>query len=356
LNGQPKIQPTVNDVQCGSWRELPQAQAGVGQRRSARQAKEQNSLSAWNLIQMTDSHGMQSIELLRQIFSSRYRLSKGLIERAEAAFGSEWSADFGCLIASLFANEEQLTAAAKGYTAFAFDSMRRQKAFETSRVYPNKTYAEAAKEVYFNADHMVDEYLPGLLLSHYLWPHHYRQIQFFDTAFLAPMAQSPSKLFAEIGIGTAAYSRRVLERIQQAHGRGYDISPSSCRYAERHVEAIDAMSRYVVKCQDILANPIEPVPWLICVEVLEHLEDPVGFLRALRVAVAPGGRAFITAAVNAAHTDHIYLYRQAQDVELHLVEAGFVIEQAFSAPAFAPPEPGVPVPVAAAFVVYPAAR
>ncbi|MBK6854516.1 MAG: class I SAM-dependent methyltransferase [Burkholderiales bacterium] len=300
---------------------------------------------------MTDPHGAPGIELLRQIFSSRYRLSKGLIERAEAAFGSQWSADFERLIVSMFETDDQLIAAAKGYTAFAFDSMRRQKAFEATHEYPSKTYAEAAKEVYFNADHMVNEYLPGLLLSHYLWPHHYRQIQFFDMAFLAPMARSSSKVFAEVGIGTAAYSRRVLEQIPLAHGRGYDISPSSCRYAERHVDAIGAMDRYAVLCQDIIAEPIEPVQWLICVEVLEHLEDPIGFLRTLHKAVAPGGRAFITAAVNAAHADHIYLYRHAQEVERHLIEAGFLVEQSFVATAFAPPEPTVPVPVAAAFVV-----
>lgn len=300
---------------------------------------------------MTDSPGAPGLELLRQIFSSRYRLSKGLIERAEAAFGPQWSADFERLIVSLFASDDQLIAAAKGYTAFAFDSMRRQKAFEAAREYPNKTYAEAAREVYFNADHMVNEYLPGLLLSHYLWPHHYRQIQFFDVAFLAPMARSSSKLFAEVGIGTAAYSRRVLEQTEHTRGRGYDISPSSCLYAERHVEAIGAMDRYAVHCQDIIAQPIEPVPWLICVEVLEHLEDPIAFLRALKGALAPGGRAFITAAVNAAHADHIYLYRHAQEVERHLLEAGFLVEQSFSATAFTPPEPGVPVPIAAAFVV-----
>jgi cyclopropane fatty-acyl-phospholipid synthase-like methyltransferase len=169
------------------------------------------------------------------------------------------------------------------------------------------------------------------------------------------MAQSPSKLFAEIGIGTAAYSRRVLERIQQAHGRGYDISPSSCQFAERHVEAIGATARYTLRCQDIVVQPIAPVPWLICVELLEHLADPAGFLRALRSAMAADGRAFISAAVNAARNDHIYLYNHAREVELQLIDSGFAIEQAWHAPAFAPPGPGLPAPVASAFVVYPAA-
>lgn len=104
--------------------------------------------------------------------------------------------------------------------------------------------------------------------------------------------------------------------------------------------------------QDIIAQPIKPVPWLVCVEVLEHLEQPVEFLKALRAGLAPGGKAFITAALNAAHTDHIYLYRNGEEVWEHLNAAGFTLEQSLLAAAYAPPAKDVPVPLAAAFVVY----
>jgi SAM-dependent methyltransferase len=291
------------------------------------------------------------VDALRQLFADRHRFSKGLVERGQTAFGPHWADDFEGVLESLFDGDDLLSSAAKGYTAFAFDSLRRQRQFEGTREYPHKTYAEAAGEVYFNQQHMEQEYLPGLLLSHYLWPHHYRQIEFFDTAFLSPFARAADLKFAEVGIGTALYSRRTLERVPEATGEGYDISPSSCSFAERHVAAIGAADRYEVRCQDILQHPMAPVSWLICVEVLEHLEDPVTFLRGLRSALRPGGKAFITAAVNAAHADHIYLYRDAGAVWKHLEAAGFTIEQSFAATAFAAPGPGVPVPVAAAFVV-----
>jgi hypothetical protein len=224
------------------------------------------------------------VEALRRVFAERHRLSGALIERAQQAFGASWTADFDRMLGSLFADDDSLALAAKGYSSFAFDSMRRQKAFELSREYANKTYAQAASEVYFNEQHMASEYLPGLLLSHFLWPHHYRQIQFFDTAFVEPMSRSQCAEFAEIGIGTALYSRRILEQVSTSRGVGYDISPSSCRYAEQHVSAVGATARYEVRCQDILEHPMAPVPWLVCVEVLEHLEDPVEFLRALHAA------------------------------------------------------------------------
>lgn len=289
---------------------------------------------------------------LERIFEQKHRLARPLIARAAASFGAPWVADFEAILSTLFGTPGALELAAQGYASFAFDTLRRQKAFEASGEYPHKTYAQAAQEVYFNAEHMTREYLPGLLLSHYLWPHHYRQLSFFDTAFLAPMrlAGDPQR-FAEVGVGTGVYSGRILRALQQARGIGYDISPSSCAYATTHVHAIGAAGRYEMREQDIVGQPVQPVAWLVCVEVLEHLEKPLEFLRALRAALAPGGRAFITAALNAAHADHIYLYRTAEEVWQQLLQAGFVLEQSFTAAAYAPPVPGLPVPLAAAFVV-----
>lgn len=298
-----------------------------------------------------DARKTPRLARLQAIFDAKHRLARALTGRALAAFGAGWAADFEEVLSTLCPDEESLDAAAKGYSAFAFDSMRRQKTFEATREYPHKSYAEAAGEVYFNEEHMSREYLPGLLLSHFLWPHHYRQIQFFDTAFVGAMRASASQQFAEVGVGTAVYSRRILSCLPGSRGAGYDISPSSCRFARQHVEAAGALARYAMHEQDIIAQPIEPVPWLICVEVLEHLEQPVTFLGALRKGLKPGGKAFITAALNAAHADHIYLYRNAEEVWQHLSAAGFTLEQSFVAAAYPPPARDVPVPLAAAFVV-----
>lgn len=289
---------------------------------------------------------------LQSVFDRKHRVSQGLIPRGVGSFGQPWCDRFDALLGALFPDDASLEAAARGYTAFAMDSMRRQRAFEKSLAYPNKSYAEAAVEVYFNDSHMREEYLPGLLLSHFLWPHHYRQLKFFDTAFVAPMARRGSSSFAEVGIGTAVYSARVLDRIPNVTGEGFDISPSSCAFAEHHLQCLGLDQRYRVHRQDVAAQPIEPVAELVCVEVLEHLEDPTAFLRTLRAALAPGGRAFITAALNAAHSDHIYLYRSPDEVQRQLETAGFALEQSFTGAAYAPPAAGVPVPLAAAFVVF----
>jgi 2-polyprenyl-3-methyl-5-hydroxy-6-metoxy-1,4-benzoquinol methylase len=67
----------------------------------------------------------------------------------------------------------------------------------------------------------------------------------------------------------------------------------------------------------------------VSVEVLEHLEDPPAFLRALYGMLRKGGVGYITAAINAPNADHIYLYRSIEEVLKEIEAAGFkMIEHA----------------------------
>ncbi len=210
---------------------------------------------------------------------------------------------------------------------------------------------EATKEVYLDEEYMLSEYLPGLLVSHFLWPHHCWHSRFFDSAFVSQMGLCPEPRFVEVGVGTGLYSRRVLQQIASARGTGVDISPASKAFTERHVRGFGFHDRYRAELRDIVTQPLPPIDWMICIEVLEHLEDPLRFLRTLRGMLAPGGHAFITAALNAAHVDHIYLYESTDQVIAHLEAAGFVLEQGFVGAAYPRTTPDTPVPAIAAFVV-----
>ena len=66
---------------------------------------------------------------------------------------------------------------------------------------------------------------------------------------------------------------------------------------------------------------------IMCGEFLEHVEDPVGILTKLNQLLKDDGKIFLTAAVWAAHIDHIYLYNNAEEVRNHIRKAGFLIEK-----------------------------
>jgi SAM-dependent methyltransferase len=294
-----------------------------------------------------------SLALISDTFRAKHSFASASVDRCIELFGETWASEFEQVIISLFPTPEAIMAAVKGYATFAMQSMRLQATFERELKYKTKTYYQAASEVYFNEQHMMQEYLPGLLLSHFLWPHHYRQLQFFESTFVQAMRVSRATSFLEVGIGTGLYSGLLLRKLPEVSGIGLDISPSSKNFTEAQMEALGLANRYYVELQDVTSTATDfQAEWLVCVEVLEHLDDPVTFLRALRRNMVPGGRAFITAALNAAHADHIYLYRNASEVLDQLIEVGFTLEQSFVGSAYKPASPGVPVPEAAAFIVF----
>lgn len=289
-------------------------------------------------------------------FASKLKAAAGMLYPAFAKqpqlFGREWEERFAQLLQSFVAPDAQkMDAAIEGYAKFAMDGMRLQKRFESSRQYANKTYEQAASEVYHNREYMFSRYLPGLMLSHYLWPHHYRQYLFFEREFASLVRQSNEQEFCDIGVGTGFYSRVLLTACPQAMGWAFDISESALEYSRSHLRAYGVENRWVTEIRNVqFQPPARQWPFLINIEVLEHLEDPLSFLKALRAMLKPGGLAFISAAVTAAEKDHIYLYNSGQEVLDHLQQAGFRSIKGQEDAAY-PPQDGKPVPTNVAFIV-----
>lgn len=295
--------------------------------------------------------GTPDLDRLESAFRSASPLFRDVVSRLRRDLGADWAQGADETIRRLFPTEEDLIAAVKGYSRFALNILRLQARFEKTRAYQAKPYDQVCRDVYANGEFMRTQYLPGLLLSHELWPHHVRQRRFFESAFLSEMGRGGARTFYDVGIGTGFYSRLALVGLPAAVGVGYEISEESKAFSERQATAFGVGERLHVEIRNVVETPPEPIGWLLCVEVLEHLEDPVAFLRGLRSILAPGGKAFVTTALNAPHDDHIFLYRTAAEVCDQFLEVGFEIEGYFCSPAGKPAFRGAPVPEVAAFVV-----
>ena len=66
---------------------------------------------------------------------------------------------------------------------------------------------------------------------------------------------------------------------------------------------------------------------ILCGEFLEHLEDPLAALKKLKSLLTKDGKLFVTAAVWAAHIDHIFLYKSSEEVRDHIKKADLKIEK-----------------------------
>jgi len=286
------------------------------------------------------------VSVVHQVLLDEAPYLASVIAKQHKEFGDHWLQEFERDLEVFFkASEPALRVATQGYIKFALDGMLLQKRFDKAGCYEPKSYAEAAAEVYQNEEYMHSLYLPGIYLSHFLWRHHYIQHVYFMERFIPMVKRHPGRTFYDVGVGTGFYSREMLRHIDGLKGQGFDLSKSSLDYTRRMVDAFGLGDRYRTNLQDILANPPgPPAAFLTNVEVLEHLEDPVAFLKGLNAMLETGGLAMITAAITAPNADHIYLYRSVDEVVAQVEEAGFKVIESREDAAYTPTKPHESVP------------
>jgi len=296
---------------------------------------------------------MKYLNFLENYLTKEYTFFKDTIIRQREFFGKKWEKNFDAELEKFFFNDfDKLKLAIKGYCAFALDGMKLQSKFNQTKEYINKTYEEASSEVYQNRDYMMNLYLPGIYLSHFLWRHHYLQHIFFKKKFLKLALKKRGKLFFDIGIGTGFYSKEMLLNIPSVKGQGFDLSPFSIKHTQDMLKKFNLKNRYKLNKMDIIKKkPKEKSDYLVCIEVLEHLEDPLLFLKNINLMMKKNGLGLISAAINAPNADHIYLYRSYLDVKKQLVDAGFKIIDFINDKAYEERSKDELVPVNAAFIV-----
>lgn len=263
-------------------------------------------------------NNIQKWNLLCNEVQRRYPVLASVWTSAPARFGAAWVNKSVPAIETMYGIisdplPDAILEVLDCYAEFANDSMRNQVYYEKNGKYCASNYAEVARNCYHNEEHMTKKYLPGMFLSHYLWPQHYHMLNSFSSLLLPRVRDA--KIFYEVGVGCGAYSKETLENLHNISGVGFDISEFSLNYARRVIDAFGVGNRYRTENLDISNGYAEKCDLLICQEVLEHLENPAEFCCWLADMIAPSGYGYITAALNAAHSDHIYLFQKPSELE-----------------------------------------
>lgn len=210
------------------------------------------------------------------------------------------------------------------YDVIVKDTLREQMFFQRRKRYRCSSYKEASEAVYFNPEYM-EKYMAGLALTAFLWPNH-RQMRKF---FLSRLPRNAKGHYLEVGPGHGFYLMSAMRLCAYESFTGVDISPKSIEMTRHIIESghFGSFAGHTLLCQDFLATqlPLPRYDAIVMGEVLEHVEQPLEFLKKVRQLAAPGEFIYVTTAINAPAIDHIYLFDTVESVTDMAREAGLGI-------------------------------
>ena len=128
-----------------------------------------------------------------------------------------------------------------------------------------------------------------------------RQARFADQMIYRDVDFSHHKKILEIGAGVGAQSEILLRRFPDIHLTAIDFSETQLEVARKHLEdSVHAKTRFDLQKMDAQQLQFESNSFdgaFIC-WTLEHIEDPKRVLSEARRVVRPGGRIYVTEAMN----------------------------------------------------------
>jgi 2-polyprenyl-3-methyl-5-hydroxy-6-metoxy-1,4-benzoquinol methylase len=186
--------------------------------------------------------------------------------------------------------------------------------------YSSTTFQEVNKRVYDNPETM-EYYMHGLLMSQFLWKHHYQIFNYFTQTL--PEYKNQIKNYLEIGAGHGLYLSKAIEILDKTTNFSVvDISNTSIELAKNFVNH----SCVTYNVSDIFDFDIGTLfDFITMGEVLEHVEDPLKLLSKLNNLLTAKGIVFVTTPTNAPAIDHIYLFRNVEEIRALIKLAGFDI-------------------------------
>ncbi len=182
--------------------------------------------------------------------------------------------------------------------------------FRRNKSYRLTSFQDALDQIYSNTEYM-GAYMRGLLVTQLLWSNHTHSISFYTNAFLGNLKSDAELL--EIGPGHGLLFARAVKALPNGKVTGWDVSASSLSHTREALAALGVHGGFDLQARNLFDQQAEQFDAVVFSEVLEHLEDPQGALRAIRSLIRPGGKLFLNVPINSPAPDHIFLLRSPDE-------------------------------------------
>jgi len=183
------------------------------------------------------------------------------------------------------------------------------------------------KEVYSNAEFM-KRYMIGVAISEAIWENHFVMYNFYKHS-ISEGVHPPTYL--EIGVGHGLFLLHALRQEGLTEVVGVDISETSIALTKGLLEfsGVDFGNLRLIH-EEVMATKFSSqgnFGFITMGEVLEHVEQPLNLLTRIKELLHLKGRAYISTCTNAPVVDHIYLFRNVEEIRSMISAAGLSIKE-----------------------------
>ncbi len=217
--------------------------------------------------------------------------------------------------------KEAIEQLADGYAFYTLEVNRAQQDYERRGRYECTTFVEANARVYQKSKYM-RAYYWGVFAILFSWSHYVELMEFFLDRFVEKL---PTGNLIEIAPGHGAWGILAIVNQKGLALEGWDISPTSIEFAPKMAAGAGVAGRckYLLGDATKIEHSFGHYDAAICSFMLEHLEAPEQFLIDFAPSLRSGALAFVTLALTAAQTDHIYEFKSESEGIRFAEAAGF---------------------------------
>jgi 2-polyprenyl-3-methyl-5-hydroxy-6-metoxy-1,4-benzoquinol methylase len=256
-------------------------------------------------------------------------ISNGLLPKWHKPGDPEWGAAEWALayVVNAVESRDGIDQAIDAFAQTSIDFLRLQARFRKTMTYARTTADGLVDELYSDSDEMEGHYLDGLAMTYAMWPNHCRLLDFYRREFLTQLPHAPTAL--EIGPGHGLLGFTLLTDRPGATYTALDISEPALGFLEKAFAANDLEADIALVAGDATKLDDDRIPTsadaVVCCEVLEHVDQPERILEAVRDRLGPGGRAFVSTVANLEAIDHVYLFRDVDEIRNMIEDNGLTI-------------------------------
>lgn len=213
------------------------------------------------------------------------------------------------------------------YLTIVEDTTIEQIRFMRTGKYRYSNFEETNEHVYSNKEYM-QKYMIGLALSQFLWENHKEIFEFYMKNI-----NKKGNRFLEIGCGHGMFFIEAIKQNKFKFFKAVDLSPSSVELTKKFVTSYFGKIPFNIdiNLQDIFyMDGNEKYDFINMGEVLEHVENPQALLDRIAELLEDSGRAYISTCANCPAVDHIFLYKDINEIKNMIDKAGLSVVQEIS--------------------------